>query len=502
MTVYSTTAQTTRLERWLCASVLLVLAAFALVFLAVALVRARYPFDLDFLEDDVLLEAWRFAQGLPVFVPPNADFVPHAYAPLYMLLSAALFKLAGPAYLPMRLLSMAATLASAGVLYAGGRLPGCRRSIALLAPGLFCAGYALTGFEYDLARVDALSIALMLAGTLAGIGGAQSRRRRVTAALLLALAFFAKQTALVFGPAMALYLLVSARRQAVDFLVVYSLAVALPLGAMHGLTGGWSTTYLVVVPQADPVSLDRVASYIRHDLARSLGPLCAILALAAVARRQRRLPFGAGGGAWLLFTLLAIFISGWARARLGGNANSLMPAYAFLCLAPAIALGDTEAWQTLRPALKSALTAGVYLIVVLQCALGLYSPASEMPTLAMQQSGERLIAALRQAPGPVLVVEHPYYALLAGKAPGVALTALWHAGGRGSTLLPADLRQRFRDRYYSMIVGDEGTYLEVEALMAEAWRDTYAPAQALGALDAPPTLDGLVVQPRYLFMPK
>ena len=45
--------------------------------------------------------------------------------------------------------------------------------------------------------------------------------------------------------------------------------------------------------------------------------------------------------AWLLFTLLAIFVSGWARARLGGNTNSLIPAYAFLCLLPSLVLSET-----------------------------------------------------------------------------------------------------------------------------------------------------------------
>jgi hypothetical protein len=125
-----------------------------------------------------------------------------------------------------------------------------------------------------------------------------------------------------------------------------------------------------------------------------------------------------------------------------------------------------------------------------------------MPTAAMWQSGERLITALRQAPGPVLVLEHPYYALLAGKAPSVALTALWHASGRGNSALPADLRQRFAERYYALIIGDEGTYPEVSALVEEGWRDTYAAGQPLDAADAPATLDGLVVQPRFVYAPK
>ena len=44
-----------RVERWLRVLVLCVLAGFALVYLVVALPRVAYPFDIDFLEDDVLI---------------------------------------------------------------------------------------------------------------------------------------------------------------------------------------------------------------------------------------------------------------------------------------------------------------------------------------------------------------------------------------------------------------------------------------------------------------
>ena len=276
----------------------------------------------------------------------------------------------------------------------------------------------------------------------------------------------------------------------------------LPLGAMHVLTGGWSTTYLFVVPQADPVALDRIVSYARHDLPRSMGALGILFLLAVVIYWRWGLALKSNAFAWLLFALLAIFVSGWARARLGGNTNSLMPAYAFLCLVPSIVLTEAAQLQVLRPQLRAALAGSVYLAVLLQCALGLYNPVREIPTAAMWQSGERLITALRQSPGPVLVLEHPYYALLSGKAPSVALTALWHATARGATALPLDLRQRFADRYYALIIGDEGTYPEVNALVADGWRDTYAAAQTLDVADAPATLDGLVVQPRNVYMPK
>ncbi|MFZ1268453.1 MAG: hypothetical protein WAU95_18510, partial [Anaerolineae bacterium] len=54
---------------WLLVNGLLLL--YALVWLLVVSERLRYPFDLDFIEGGLLVQAWRMARGLPVFLAPN-----------------------------------------------------------------------------------------------------------------------------------------------------------------------------------------------------------------------------------------------------------------------------------------------------------------------------------------------------------------------------------------------------------------------------------------------
>jgi len=507
---------------WLVGSAL---TAFTAIWLWVALTRILYPFDLDFLEDDILVEAWRMAQGLPVFLPPNADFVPHAYAPLYMLLSALVFKLSGPSFLPMRLLSFVATLCSGGLLLWAAYRVSRRVAVALLAPGLFLAGYALTGAQYELARVDALFIALILAGTLAGISRGDSAGGRIVAALCLALAFFTKQTALVFGLGMAVYLLGTQRHRALDYVIVYLAVVVVPLIALDRLTAGWSSFYLIVVPQNDPLALARIVDYARHDLLQELGPLCAILA-ALIVVRLRGVPAQSRlSRDWPLFALLAVLTSGWMRARLGGNLNSLLPAYAFLSLIPVLLDADLPRTEDPLPdpcrdidatstaiALSSptgTLHTGplpvarvlLCLAILWQLALGIYNPLSEVPRSDMRESGQRLIERIRQTPGPVLVLEHPFYALLAGKEPGVALTALWHARLRGAAPLPADLVERIRNHYYALVITDDGEYPEVTAASDALLNTSYQLEQPQCASDGPPTLNGVNVQPRFNYYP-
>ena len=477
-----------------------VLALFTVIYFVVALPRVAYPFDIDFLEDDVLIEAWRFAQGLPVFAPPNADFVPHVYTPLYMLLAAPMLKLGGLSFLSMRLLSLAATIATGLLLFSAGYQISQQHANALIGPGLFFAGYALTGAQYELARVDSLHLTLAVAGTLIGITRAESRRAVCLAALLLALACFAKQSGIVFALGMAAYLFAVQRQRAVEFSVVCAMATVAPLSVMDRLTNGWSSFYLLQVPGSDPPLASRIISYLQHDLLQALAPLC-LLALAAIVLHLRARPLSSASG-WLWFILLAIADSGWMRARLGGNINTLMPAYTFLCLAPAIVLSKLGTSSHINKTTRAVMQSLVYLLVIAQCVLCRYNPLTRIPDVAMQQSGQRLIERIRQMPGPVLVLEHPYYALLAHKSPGVSLTALWHARERGALPLPTDLAQRITQQYYAGIIADEGTYSEVEAELDALIGASYTLGVELSAQDAPPTLSGLVVRPAHLFVPR
>src|SRR5262245_26431433 len=90
---------------------------FSGMYLLTALPRLAYAYDLDFVEDSMLLQSLRFARGLPVFVPPSADFVPHIYMPLYTWLGGLLFRLTGPGLAPLRLLSLAATLVTTCLIF-------------------------------------------------------------------------------------------------------------------------------------------------------------------------------------------------------------------------------------------------------------------------------------------------------------------------------------------------------------------------------------------------
>jgi hypothetical protein len=103
--------------------------------------------------------------------------------------------------------------------------------------------------------------------------------------------------------------------------------------------------------------------------------------------------------------------------------------------------------------------------------------------------------------GPVLVLMHPYYALLAGKEPAVDIQMLWHARLRGEEPLPDDFVNRIESHYYSAIISDE-SFFETQTDLHKLILAYYVQAEMLNSSQAPPTITGVVVRPKVIYLPK
>ncbi|HEX9839842.1 MAG TPA: hypothetical protein VGA72_10870, partial [Anaerolineales bacterium] len=175
----------------------LIAVVFIAMFFITALPRLLYPYDLDFLEDSMLMQSLRIAQGLPVYVPPNADFNPHVYMPVFFWIGAVLFKIGGPNLVLLRMISLGSTLATTILIYWIALRESGLKWIALACAGLFLAGYRINGFWYEVARVDSLFIALTIGGLALANYASDSNRVLIFSGLVLALAAFTKQTGFI-----------------------------------------------------------------------------------------------------------------------------------------------------------------------------------------------------------------------------------------------------------------------------------------------------------------
>lgn len=477
---------------------------YAGVFLILVIARLAYPFELEFIEGGILVQAWRMAHGLPVWLPANAEFVPHAYTPLYPLLSAVLLHWTGPAFWPLRLISAMSTVVTATIIGLVARRQ-THALLGLLCAGLYLAGYDIVGGWYDLARVDSLFMALALGGMAlaAAAGGAVPPRGgnwlRVLAAVLLALAFFAKQTALGFGMVVGLWMFAASGWQAgALFGTVYGGLLAAGIGLLNLSSHGAFGDVVLYLATNEPIEGSRLVNFVARELLGRMLPLVLLFLYALwQSRRTRGAVAWLRAHPWLLFGAAALLLSALQRARPGGALNSLMPLYALLCLAPALAWAARPRTPELpRPKTTLfgvSLWSLVLILIVGQFLLARYDPRQHFPTAAMRAAGEQLVARVAAAGGPVWVVDQPSFNLLAGQAPAVQLSALYAARHRGIDPFPADLVDAVMNKKFAFILTTDALF-DQEPAFLELLQGHYVETETLPPSEAPATLNGMLVR--------
>jgi len=466
---------------------------FAAMYFVTALPRILYPYDLDFIEDSMLMQALRFAQGQSVYFQPSIEFVPHVYMPLYTWLGGLIFRVTGPGFWPLRLLSFTATLVTTMLVYLIAYREGKTRWLAFVCAALYLGGYRLSGFWYELIRVDSLYVALAMGGATLGIY-VKRPVGWIASALVLALAFFTKQTGLAFAAGVAAYLFLTVRLRATLFVAAFAAFTLIPLFTFDALTEGWFFYHIFRLASGDPVEVGRIFRYLGAELIGGMGGLM-VMGTAAAILVSRRARWGTiREGSWLMMLLIAVVVSGVGRSSVGGNLNNLMLVYAFLCLAPALFWREWSASRSQSSTL-------VAILIVAQFVLGIYNPLRYIPTTEMRQSGDRLIQKIAAVDGEVWVMMHPYYAVLAGKDTSAQIATLWYIHHWQGLPFPEDMVERIRAQHYAAIISDE-TLFETDPDLQSLITSYYSPVEQLPSSFSPLAPVGMPVRPVIVYRPK
>jgi len=324
-----------------------------------------------------------------------------------------------------------------------------------------------------------------------------SNRRLILSWIVLALAAFTKQSGFILAIGLTLYLFMKMGRRAWFFVIPFSGLTLIPIFILNWSTDGWFFYHVIHIGSADPIETRRLVNFVIKEV---FGVMAGIIGAQDSGWKVLR------GQPWLIGIGLAILISGMGRMRVGGNLNNLMPAYALLCLAPAI-LVQIPAPQS--PSIEhtnntSRLRYRDWLIsalILIQFVLCRYSPPRYIPSHAMRESGDQLVQRIASFPGRVFVMMHPYYTILAGKEPSTQIATLWYVRHRGELPLPDDFVNRIESHYYSAIISDE-SFFETQPDLHELIMTYYIQTATLNFSNAPPTITGVVVRPKVIYLPK
>ena len=434
------------------------------LFMVLALIRMTYPYELEWMEGGVADHVARILSGQSLYAAPSVDFVAYRYAPLYYYVGAGLSLVLGHTFLPLRLISIVSTVGSLSLVFLFVRRETGDNLAGIIAAGVVAACYPTTALFYDLARVDALSWALLLWGVYV-IYTRSSLRAGIGAGLLLSLAILTKQTA---GPIAVLFVLYEAVRNWRRSLAI-GITVAGTVGTValiwNRISDGWFLFYTFSMGRTLHAPNDlivRLDEFLRKDLFGML-PIVLIgciifLPFAWISgRRHETLFYG-------LVSLGFIGTGFVTRIHPGGWTNALIPCV--IALAIVFGIGVSRLFRVLQTGTRLPLLSsfGLSAILLVQFALMLYSPSRQLPTQEDEEAGNAFVARIRAIDGDVFIPYHGYLSRLAGKKAHMHYQAerdLMSEQGFDDTksVLISSIRQAINDRRFAAIILDRDWYI-------------------------------------------
>jgi hypothetical protein len=423
--------------------------------------RVGFPLDLEWMEGGTLVHAQRIAAGQGIYVKPSLEFIPYLYTPLYPALLALLSFVFPLGYLLGRTVSLLAffsALLMLGMLVrdeAHGFGP-TRRLLAMLigltGAAAVVATLSFTGGFYDLVRADSLLLALEALSLSLALRG-RTWKSAAAAGLVIAAAFFSKQTASIVGVGLGVGLLIVNWRRGLAYGAAAAAALATGLGILVKASGGWFWTYIFKLHQSHGYRWGVVTANVLPDTLKTLWPAFAVLVVATVilacTRKLRRTDI----------ILWAVAIAGEVSAAVGFStqwafSNAYIPAVFFPVLAATVLSGrlflhafDGRRWLVAAP------SCAVLLGLAWQNQHIARPPlAAAVPQPADYIAAKRLLDRLRSVPGDLFIPFHTYYANLVGKRPFVHRMGVRDvAAGLGR---PQGLDQALQQQAFSAIVLD------------------------------------------------
>jgi hypothetical protein len=460
---------------------------FVLVYVALALVRLRYPFELEWMEGAVFDQIRQVAAGHKLYVAPSIDFIPFQYPPLYFYAGALLTRIMGLGFLPLRLLSFLASLGCFGILFGMVRREAGSVKAGFLAVALFAACFRADGAWYDLARIDSLCLLLVLIGACFARFD-ETRRGAIAAGVALALAFLTKQSALLIAIPLLAYLVAVSWRAGLAAAATFAALAGGATLMLNQLHHGWYVYYVFMMParmqRIDPVSVDFWGHDILAPLAIAWAMSLGALVAGIVRGREIRdwfypaLALGMIGSSWL------------SMLHAGAYDNNLIPAYAVISLLFGLAVAE----------LDGRAYAGA--LCVVQLALLLYDPRQALPTRRSRDAGRALVSLIEATPGDVFLPQHGYLSALAGKrtfAHSMAVYDVMRAGDpKDAARLVAEFHQAIGAKAFGAIIADR-----LDPWVRDDIESAYQRSgPAIGDGEAFWPVTGMRIRPEAVYLPK
>jgi hypothetical protein len=424
-------------------------------FLHTALSRVTYPFDLEWCEGGTLGHIGMILSGHQPYRAPSLEFTPYGYPPLYYYVSALVSLVVGPGHLAPRLVSLLSILGCFVLLARWVRDETGDPVAGVAAVGFFAATYAITGYWFDVGRLDAFFLLLILAAITVA-RRVQTTRGAAAVGVLLAAACFTKQLGIPLGLPVLLFVAARSLRRGVIAALVCGGVILAAGAAFNVASHGWFRYYLFTLLAKHEVEWHRLWPSVRTYFVGTSFPMT--LAGTAVV-----CGLGFGPGAWRRWACHAVFIAvACASAfmpflKTGGYPNGLIPAYAALALASGIIVATIRRARFASAVGTVGPTLAVAAVVAIQIATLDYDPTPALPTEADLAANREVVNRLARLDKPIFITGSSFYGMtIEGRVvtDTMGFADVFKAGGPESAKLEETLTEAIRNHRFKTIVLD------------------------------------------------
>jgi len=398
----------------------------------------------------------RVVNGKPLYSSPTIYYTPWLYEPVYYYVSALIAGIVGVSFQAARIPSVLSTIAILTLIFYIVRRETGKTFYAMAAIGLYLAAYGKVEYSYVMARIDPLFNVLVVAGFIA-IYYSKSNSGLIIGALLLALSYFTKQTALVFAPTIIIYLWrIRGWKPALFFGGAFALFIIGGIVILDRIYDGWFTYYTLLVPKGKGKTLRwgyAVDGFFVYVLLRCwlFTTIMAFFSIKAFFSKK----MNDTSNAILFFGLF--FVTSLAAGflgilNMGGGHNVLLPTAAGCALFLPIFVNHFSEQRKASPI--------IFCVIPLQLVLLIANPWRDPRNIAREidkSNQEEFFREIASLPGEVWVTYHGFTEPYTGKkayADIVAIKDVLVADDSVSHSLRRQLDSAYMNEHWSYIIAD------------------------------------------------